>query len=51
VIIDMIHEDLDDQQLKGIGPQELAIWRTPEGEVYVDGKDSLLWHIITNAKF
>lgn len=40
VIIDMIHDDLDVQQLKGIGAQEIAIWRTPEDEVYVDGENS-----------
>jgi hypothetical protein len=37
-VISMIEEDLNAQQLKGIGSQEIAIWRTPEGEVYVDGE-------------
>jgi hypothetical protein len=34
----MIEEDLDSQQLKTIGSQEIAIWHTPDGEVYVDGE-------------
>lgn len=40
VVMEMIHGDLDAQQLKGIGQQEVAIWHTPEDQVYVDGKSS-----------
>ncbi|KAM3583875.1 translational activator of GCN4 [Umbelopsis sp. WA50703] len=36
VVMEMIHGDLDAKQLKGIGQQGVAIWQTPEDQVYVD---------------
>jgi hypothetical protein len=42
VVMEMIHGDLDAKQLKGIGQQEVAIWQTPEDQVYVDGEANAL---------
>lgn len=36
VIVKQFSEDLDPKQLESIGPQEAAIFRTPEGTAYVD---------------
>ncbi|KAH7324479.1 putative translational activator [Stachybotrys elegans] len=35
-IMELVSRDLDAQQLKGIGPVEAAIYRTPEGTCFVD---------------
>ena len=36
VIVKQFSQDLDPKQLESIGPQEAAIFRTPEGTAYVD---------------
>ena len=36
VIVKQFSQDLDPQQLESVGPQEAAIFRTPEGTAYVD---------------
>ena len=35
-VVQMIQQDLDPEQLAGIGPTEAAIFRTPEGTAFVD---------------
>lgn len=36
LIVKLITDDLNPGLLRGIGPQEAAIWKTPEGVTYVD---------------
>ncbi|KAJ4359251.1 translational activator of GCN4 [Ascochyta clinopodiicola] len=36
VIVKQFSQDLDPKQLESVGPQEAAIFRTPEGTAYVD---------------
>lgn len=35
-LVEQIKRDLDPKQLEGVGPEEAAIFRTPEGQVFVD---------------
>jgi hypothetical protein len=37
-IIDIIEENLNPDLMNNIGDLESNIWKTPEGETYVDGK-------------
>lgn len=36
-LVGQIKSDLK-QELRGLGPEDYAIWRAPEGTPYVDGK-------------
>ena len=35
-----IRRDIDAQELKAVTEEDLAIWATPEGTAYIDGKHS-----------
>lgn len=38
MFLELVHSGLEAKQMIGIGPLEVGIWKTPEGQLFVDGR-------------